>query len=483
MSDAIINGIPVLKASITFARRGNWSGQFVFADETFPEGAFTGTILGDPIAGYARRSSAPYLQAQLLAIGGAGNLNAGKLVDARDFRYASFADIVTQLIEDGGEVVADDVLVGRDQQFSGWTRFQTPIVPELELLCGQRTDGTDWRVRPSDGKIEVRPLVTRDISPGLTLLQDHIIQRKRIYALDEETLGMQIMPGDVFDNITADTVEYQINPESTRIIVYYGPTQYDRATELFQEMFDGGMSRYHCRQADAFAFYFGTVYDVRGNGNVDVLCDDKRVGYVNDTPLYNGLPGWQVKPLGKGLSSPGARVLVGWSGGDKAQKCAFAWGASPDKTLDEATIEAKTLVQYKTPMHRVDGTSEVIHGDDRTEHDVGIGPELTVLDCTIGIGAGALGSVQSISGTDSAFTITIQADPTNNPPPNGGEIVTVRFKRFYGQAPRGTVCSAADDKGGICGPGASASRTAATIYVSKGLTKALVYKFTVVVKE
>lgn len=479
MSDVSINGVPALKWSVTFARRGNWRGSFVFTDETVPTGAVTGSMFGDPIAGFARRSAAPYLQSQMFMVGGAGNLNQSMRVDPRDFRYASFAEIVTQLIEDGGEVVASDVLVGRDQQFSGWTRFRTPIAPELESLCGQRTDGTDWRVRPSDGQIEVRPLQTRATSPSLVLISDHVAEHRRVYAMEDETVGLVVMPGDQFDGITADTVEYQGDPQKNRIIVYYGPTQYDRATELWQELIDVSVARYRNREADALGYYMGTVRDVRGNGNIDVLCDDPRVGYVNDVPLYNGLPGWQVKPV---AGSSGARVLVGWSGGDKTHKVAFSWGAQPAATLDSAQIEAQTLVQYQVPMHRVIGTSEVVSGDDRTEHDIGIGEELLLTDCTIKPGAGALGSVQAISGTDSAFTVTIQADPTNNPPANGGPVVEVRFKRAYASGPRGTVCSAADDKAGILGPGAAASATAITISISKGMTKGAVYKFTCIVK-
>ena len=488
MSDVVIEGIPVMYGSLTLARRGNWQGRFAFADESFPEGVFTGTILGETFTGFARRSAAPLLQAQMFAVGGKGNLHAGQLVEPRDFRYASFADVVTQLIEDGGETVAADTLVGRDQQFIGWTRFQTPIVPELELLCGQRTDGTDWRVRLNDGAIEVKPLVTRAVSPNVILLQDLVTERKRIYALEDETQGMQLLPGDVLSlpgdpvgEITIDTVEYSFDPDRTRVVVYWGPTQYDRATELFQEMFNVGMSRYHVRQADPFALYQGTVQSVRGNGNIDVLCDDKRVGYVNDCEIYNGLPGWQVKPIARSLTTPGARVLVGWSAGDKSRKYACSWGANPAQSLESATIEASTLIEYKTPMHRVDGTSEVINGDDRTEHDVGIGPALRLVDCTIKPGAGAAGSVSAISGHDSAFVVTIQADPGADPPTSGGDVVEVRFRRGYGTAPI-VVVSGGDGPSGGLGPGASSTALATTLAIGKGMTKGVQYKFNVIVK-
>jgi hypothetical protein len=500
MSDIKLGGFAIQRGRITLPRRGNWESRWAYADSDFPVGVFAGSILGEQITGYAKRTGAPFLEAQIQAVGGMGNITPTKVVDCRDYRYASFAQIVRELIQDAGEQVAEDVLVGIDQQLKGWTRFQGPWIAELERLIATRNDpndindGTTWKVRLADGQIEIRPLVEQDTTPDLTILADKVTERKRIYALDDEESGLVIKPGDRFDGIIVDTVEYQFETDATRVEVFYhlaGETadpakepRLDRMAALWQDLIDLGIARYRDSNVDPLGYYFGTVRDVRGNGDVDIEADDLRIGFVNDVPVFSGLPGWQIKPVAKSLTSPGARVLFGWQGGDKSKKCCIAWAAEPAASLDTATIEATTLVEYKVPTHRVIGNSEVTEGDDRTEHDVGIGPELTIADAAVGAATG-LGSaiILGMDGTDSAFTVRVQADTAANPPVIGGVAVTVTPRRSFGKVPRSVQVTGADDgTTAAVFPGGYGSADEIKITVGKGLTKSAIYRFSVQVK-
>lgn len=497
MSDIILGGLSGLRGWMRFTRRGNWQGQLVMSDDSAPTGIVSGVILGSsPISGYAQRSAQPYLQGQIQIVGGRGHITPEFTVQARDYRYASFAQIATEIIEDAGEVVAADVLTGSDQQLVAWTRFTGPWVDELERLIATRNDpngindGTTWKVRLSDGQIEVRPLVTQAASPKLVFLAEIVTDGKQIFALDDETQGLVVMPGDQFVSpsdssvtITVDTVEYQFEPDSLRVVVLTDPSlqPLDRLTQVTQDIHNICQARYRQTNVDPLGYYTGTIVGIRSNGDVDILADDIRIGFVNDFPLYSGLPGWQIKPVPKSATYAGARVLFGWVGGDKSKKIAFAWAMSPENALDTASIEARTLVEFKVPRHSITGNSEVHDGDHRTEHDVGIGPALTVADTLIQPAAGN-GTITAISGTDCAFTITIQADPSNTPPPNGGDAVIVFPKRGFEATPTGVVVSGVDSSSAGLIPYVHALSNQIILGVNKGMITATTYKFSVLIK-
>ncbi len=484
MSSISVAGIPVDRGKIIFTRSGNWQAKFVMAGEDFPTGKITASFWGETVTGFAFRSAAPYLQAQIYMVGGAGGLSTQ--TTARDYRYASFAQIVRELLDDAGEVVAEDALIGNEEQLVGWTRANGMVSAELNRLCVGRSDGTTWVVRPSDGQIEVRPPVVTPIAPAVILEADIVTLHKRVYSLDDETAGIVIKPGYQFDSITCDSVEYVIAPDRLRAEVYYGPSQtspLDRLAELIQLHVDLALARSRAREVDPTAQYFGTVKNVRSNGTVDIKADDPRIGYVNEVPLFTGLPGWQMIPVPSGLTSTGARVLFGWSGGNKELKYALAWGSIPIETLDQTTITAQTLVEWTVPTHRVVGNSEVTQGDDRTEHDVGIGPEFVVTDARIGVAAGPSGLITDLTGTDCAFALTIQADTATTPPPTGGDAAFVTFKREFGKSPRGPVVSGSDSASAALGPYVFASSGECVIGVSKGMAKGETYNFSVLIKE
>lgn len=507
MSDIQLGGFAGLRGYIRLFKRGNWYSRWVMADDEAPAGVFDGTLWGESIKGYAKRSGNPYLLGQIEAVGGQGNIGPFRTVPAKDYRYASFADIARDIVVDAGESIAEEVLVGSDQQLIGWTRFNGSWISELERLCTTRNtpngvnDGTTWKVRLSDGKIEIRPTPEQDTTPGLTLLADIVGQRMRVYALDDETQGLVVQPGDRFDGIIVDTVEYQVEPDDLKLNVWYHLTsevatvkdpRFDRLTALWQDIFDVSMARYRDNNVDPVGYYFGTVRSVRSNGDVDIEADDLRIGFVNDVPIFSGLPGWQITPIPKDGSFPGTRVLFGWAGGDKSQKCCIAWAATPAVSLDTATIEAATLVEYKVPTHRVIGNSEVVSsggnnsfgGDDRTEHDVGIGPALTLADALIQPAAGDSGAVTGLSGTDCALTVAIQAASSGSgtPPSNGGDAVIVFPKRGFGSSANGAVISAVDSTSVAVQPYVEVLSNQIKIGVGKGLTNGQSYKFSVIIK-
>jgi len=498
MSDVVLGSIPAIRGNLTLRRRGNWDSRWVLDDVTENNGAPSGivacTFWGESIAGFVLRGGAPYLQAQVQVIGGRGNITPEKTIEARDYRYASFAQIAREIVEDAGEVIAEDVLVGIDQQLVGWTRCAGPWLVELERLIGTRNDpdgvndGTTWNVRLSDGQIEIRPPVEQDTVPALQMLADHITERKRIYKLDDETAGLVIKPGDRFEGIIADTVEYIVEQESLTVEVYYRPSvappgqALDRMVQAWQENWNMGHARYRETEIDPLGYYLGTVRGVRNNGDIDLQADDSRIGFVNDFPVFSGLPGWQITPVPKGPTFAGARGIFGWSGGDKSKKVCLAWASEPAAALDTATIEARTLIEWKAPTHRiigksevVDGDQEVINGDDITEHDVGRGGTPIILPGSSLTSAG--GAVNGF-GTDCGFTLVALAGSTVSP----GAIAQVTFARQFKKAPQSVSFGAQDAVSALVGLWAS-SLTASGMEISTAAPWAGGLRFSVIIKE
>lgn len=107
----------------------------------------------------------------------------------------------------------------------------------------------------------------------------------------------------------------------------------------FRKLLDAVLARLGMQivpSVDHLAMYPGKVTGQTGQ-TVDVTCDDVRIGDVPAVPLQLGLPGSEVQV------SPGARVLVGWHGGDPRKPYATTWEGGA--TVLSLSVDAQTQIQ------------------------------------------------------------------------------------------------------------------------------------------
>lgn len=218
MSEATIGGEPVLRGYLTLPRRGAWIGDFALDGEIAPTGTVDLVILGLTLRGTILRSGAPYLQPRVRMVGGNGAL--ARSVEAKDYRSTAFGQIVRELLQDAGETVAEDVLVGGTDILDKWTRTTGVAALELDRLCDTRIDGTTWRVR-NDGAIEVRPLVERQNDRDYILLAEWPQEKRALFGLEDESVGLDLLPGDRLPGGLVDSVVARMDPKQFRVEVYY----------------------------------------------------------------------------------------------------------------------------------------------------------------------------------------------------------------------------------------------------------------------
>lgn len=77
---------------------------------------------------------------------------------------------------------------------------------------------------------------------------------------------------------------------------------------------------------DYLALYPARVVSQHADGSVDLAPDDTRVPHHNAVPMDYGLPGTTATFV------PGARVLLGWRGGDPGQPYAQSFAPGSEST-------------------------------------------------------------------------------------------------------------------------------------------------------
>lgn len=81
------------------------------------------------------------------------------------------------------------------------------------------------------------------------------------------------------------------------------------------------------RRLDYLAFYEARVIAQNGDGSLELRAEDARVGDLSHVAIRLGIPGVTV------VTTPGARVLVGFEGGDPQRPIASFWSAGGLKEL------------------------------------------------------------------------------------------------------------------------------------------------------
>lgn len=113
------------------------------------------------------------------------------------------------------------------------------------------------------------------------------------------------------------------------------------------------------RRLDYLALYEATVLSQNGDDSLSVRADDARIGDLPRVPLRVGVPGITV------VTAPGARVLIGFEGGDPRAPYASFWDAGGLKelrfagTAGVARVNDPVIFTLPTPTVPISGICPV----------------------------------------------------------------------------------------------------------------------------
>lgn len=107
------------------------------------------------------------------------------------------------------------------------------------------------------------------------------------------------------------------------------------------DLFVGLVNRLVLPRLDPLAFYSARVVRQNEDGTLELKPDEKRFGDgLSAVPIRHGLPGVSVRV------KSGARILLGFDGGDVRRPFAALWEPG---SLESLTIEAETKVVVIAP--------------------------------------------------------------------------------------------------------------------------------------
>ena len=88
-------------------------------------------------------------------------------------------------------------------------------------------------------------------------------------------------------------------------------------------------------RVDYYAIYPARVVSQNGDGSLELKPDDTRLPGLSMVPIRYGIPGVKVKV------APGARVLLGFAGGDPQQPVAELWESG---TVIEMKVNGQMII-------------------------------------------------------------------------------------------------------------------------------------------
>lgn len=106
------------------------------------------------------------------------------------------------------------------------------------------------------------------------------------------------------------------------------------------------------RRTDYHAQYVARVVKQGDDGSLDVIPDNAKIPGMTGVPIRYGVPGIFAKV------EPGARVLVGFEGGNPAKPIATVWESASISEL-RITSEAKVVIQAPSVQIGDDGGAPI----------------------------------------------------------------------------------------------------------------------------
>ncbi len=298
----------VTALSLLCPRVGQWTADVTLDADAGPSGACSLSLDGRTYAGHVVRG-AVYAGAWRGRIVG----SAGLLADApaTALQGATLALVLRDLAGAVGITLAADT-GALDAAAPRWHRHTGPASQAVADIA--RAAGYAWRVRP-DGTLWLGADTWSTVTPASPVdVLDELPEAGRI-ALAGDTLD--IAPGQTLalrgrDPVRVGCVEHRATADDVQTVVVA-----EREGGTLLAALERLLSRL-TRRVDYTALWPARVVAQQGNGSLDLVPDSPRVAPCQGVP-YRTLRGLSVDV------PAGARVLLGYEGGDPAQPYALAW--------------------------------------------------------------------------------------------------------------------------------------------------------------
>jgi hypothetical protein len=310
VSQVTVNGRPAYWAELRIPRIGAWD-----ADVNVPRDGdveVTGPVeiaIGSLVwKGTARRSGENKGTLHVRVVGGAGGLS--RALEPRAYQGVPVRIPLLDLLADAGERLsptADAGVLG--VVLPKWNRSAGPAGIALASLL--QASGASWRVLP-DGSV----WVGRERWEASSLVDyTYIEQAPNAGSLEIVTVEPAVFPGEVFEGRRVSVVTHRFEGRRIRTrILWEEDAQQDRLKSSLL-----GVIRSAFPQIDFLARYPARVVAQNADGSLELIPDDARIAAVSKVPIRYGVPGV------KATVAPGARVLLGFAGGDPAKPQAELW--------------------------------------------------------------------------------------------------------------------------------------------------------------
>jgi hypothetical protein len=326
VSHALVNGRGAFWGELRIPRIGAWEADFGVSRDGAEE--LTGTaaieIGGRAWKGRVWRSGENVGVIYLRIVGGAGGLS--RVVPAKSYQGVPLSLPVSDLLAEVGETLSpasDMPLLA--SVVTQWTRTEGTAGACLRSILAQAAGV--WRVL-ADGTV----WIGRETWPESALTEYTYCQQvPNAGAIEVFAAEPAIYPGEVFRGRRVSVVAHRIEAQTVRTrILWEEDQEVDRLKSGLLAVIRSAFP-----QIDYLAGYGCRVVAQNADGSLELVPDDPRIPGLSNVPIRYGVPGV------KATVSPGARVLLEFSGGNPAAPFATAWeSASVTKLqIDATTVE------------------------------------------------------------------------------------------------------------------------------------------------
>lgn len=310
----------VLSGSITRPLKGAWTADVVIDAATAPTGL---TSLNGNVCTVVRSHEfADRISCRV--VGGKGGL--GRLLPAKFYRSTTARAILTDTLAAAGETLsATSSAAVVNGTVTAWQRAQGTAAEALDAMCA-RVPGATWRVLP-DGPVWVGVPAFAARALDYAQLDEDLADGR----IDAATDDLALDAGVTVDGRRIGRVRYTFDSGSVRVSWW-------AATGSVLDRFKGSLTALIesvlGKRLDYRAWHPAKVVMQHSDGTLDVVPDGSRISSMTKVPIRYGVPGISA------TIATGARVLVGFAGGDPASPIATVWESA---SVTELNVNASLV--------------------------------------------------------------------------------------------------------------------------------------------
>lgn len=353
MAELYLDDVAVLSGTITLPVTGRWSASLVLDTDAKTSGAVTLTDGADlSLVGTVRWGGGYAERGHVEVVGGAYALH--QELPPLYYRAAPARVVLRDLLRDAlhpttgrrealDETGSDPAI---DRTLLTWTRRRGPAAEALEAVC--EALALDWRVLP-DGKVRVGTPAWTELALAADrydVVDDQPAQERLVIGSD--TILADLLPGVTFRGRQVVEVRHEVTGDRLRTVVTSDPEGlapgYAEARRA---------ARAYTRHLEYLRLAPAEVVAQDGTtGALDVIVepdtqpDKRRWPPLTAVPLRTLAPGVAVRV------AAGARVLVGWEGGDAEKP--YAAGFDPGVGDLSSLKLGATASEYVALAQKVD---------------------------------------------------------------------------------------------------------------------------------